>query len=184
VERARSIVGQSWSGGVMLAVTTGIAYFLAARLGQVLSVEPGLAIFWPASGISVGVLIALGPRVRLPVAAAVLVGSTACGLAIGRSAWLSIAFGFLNALQTILTAWLLEQSFGRMFKLEDVRSVLGFPCSDRNWICYRRSRHSDYHRLYKINSFPSPCVGPLVRGVHSGGCHGCPTADRTWRCYA
>jgi PAS domain S-box-containing protein len=113
-------------GGVTLAVATGIAYFLAARLGQVLHVEPGLAIFWPASGISVGVLIALGPRVRVPVAAAVLVGSTVCGLTIGRSAWLSIAFGFLNALQTLLTAWLLEQWFGRTFKLEDVRSVLGF----------------------------------------------------------
>ena len=113
-------------GGVTLAVATGIAYFLAARLGQILRVEPGLAIFWPASGISVGVLIALGPRARLPVAAAVLVGSAACGLTIGRSAWLSIAFGFLNALQTLLTAWLLEQWFGRKFKLEDVRSVLGF----------------------------------------------------------
>jgi integral membrane sensor domain MASE1 len=112
--------------GIKITVATGIAYFLAGRLGLVLRVEPGLAIFWPASGISVGTLIALGPRARLPVAAAVFIASTACGLTIGRNAWLSIAFGFLNTVQTLLTTWLLEHWFGRMFKLEDVRRVLAF----------------------------------------------------------
>jgi PAS domain S-box-containing protein len=126
VERSRPVIGQSWFWSVKLAVATGIAYFLAGRLGLIVAVEPGLAIFWPASGISVGALIALGSRARLPVAAAVLVASTACGLSIGRSAWLSIAFGFLNTLQTLVTAWLLERWFGSTFKLEDVRRVLWF----------------------------------------------------------
>jgi hypothetical protein len=126
VERSRSLIGQPWFGDVQIATATGIAYFLTALLGQVLRVEPGLAIFWPASGISVGVLIALGARVRLPVAAAVIVASTACGLTVGRTAWLSVAFGLLNTVQTLLTAWLLEQWFGGIFKLEDVRSALGF----------------------------------------------------------
>ena len=88
VERSRPAIDQSWFWGVKLAVATGIAYFLAGRLGLVLRVEPGLAIFWPALGISVGALIALGPRARLPVAAAVFVASAACGLtmrlALGR----------------------------------------------------------------------------------------------------
>jgi hypothetical protein len=121
VERSRSLIGQPWFGDVQIATATGIAYFLAALLGQVLRVEPGLAIFWPASGISVGVLIALGARVRLPVAAAVIVASTACGLTVGRTAWLSVAFGFLNTVHTLLEQW-----FGGIFKLEDVRSALGF----------------------------------------------------------
>jgi PAS domain S-box-containing protein len=126
VERFRSSIGQSWFGSVKLAVATGIAYFLAARLGLIVRVEPGLAIFWPASGIAVGTLIALGPRARLPVAAAVFVASTACGLTIGRYPWLSVAFGFLNTVQTLLTVWLLEKWFGMTVKLEDVRRVLGF----------------------------------------------------------
>lgn len=121
MERSRSLIGQPWFGDVQIATATGIAYFLAALLGQVLRVEPGLAIFWPASGISVGVLIALGARVRLPVAAAVIVASTACGLTVGRTAWLSVAFGFLNTVHTLLEQW-----FGGIFKLEDVRSALGF----------------------------------------------------------
>src|SRR5215467_1431053 len=124
--RSNPAVGQSWFWGVKVAVATGIAYFLAGRLGLVLLVEPGMAVFWPASGISAGVLIALGPRARLPVAVAVFVASTVCGLSIGRNAWLSIAFGFLNTVQTLVTAWLLDRWFGRTFNLEDVRRVLWF----------------------------------------------------------
>jgi PAS domain S-box-containing protein len=92
----------------------------------IVAVEPGLPIFGPASGLSVGALIALGPRARLPVAVAVFVASIACGLSIGRNAGLSIAFGFLNTVQALLTAWLLERWFGRTFKLVDVQRVLGF----------------------------------------------------------
>src|SRR5215813_7033700 len=119
-------MSRSWLGGARLAVATGIAYFLAGQLSFMLRAEPGVAVFWPAAGIAVGALIALGPKARLPLAAAVLLGTVACNLMIGRNTWLSIAFGFINAGQTLFTAWLLERCFGRPFKLEDVQSVLGF----------------------------------------------------------
>ena len=81
VERSHSVVGQSWLGVVKIAVATGVAYFLAGRLGLALRAEPGVAVFWPAAGIAIGALIALGPSARLPVAAlagkAGLVGSYA-----------------------------------------------------------------------------------------------------------
>ena len=50
------------SRGIGLAVAVGVAYFLAARLGLVLltTAEP-VAVFWPASGISIGMLVAFGP---------------------------------------------------------------------------------------------------------------------------
>ena len=64
--------GHSWLGAIALAVAIGIAYFLAARLGLALRAKEGVAIFWPAAGIAVGALVALGPRVRLPVAAGVV----------------------------------------------------------------------------------------------------------------
>ena len=35
----------------------------------------GVAVFWPAAGIAIGALIALGPDARLPVAAAVAVAT-------------------------------------------------------------------------------------------------------------
>ena len=43
-----------------LAVAIGGAYFLAARLSLFLQTQPdGVAVFWPAAGVSSGILIAL-----------------------------------------------------------------------------------------------------------------------------
>ncbi len=126
MEHSHSIVSRSWFGLVKLAVATGIAYFLVGRLGLALRAEPGVAVFWPASGIAIGALIALGPGARLPVAAGVTVATAACNLMIGRHPWLAIALGLLNALQPLITMWLLERWFGGTFKLEDVQRVLGF----------------------------------------------------------
>ena len=44
-----------------LAVAVGIGYFLAARLSLFLLAKPdGVAVFWPAAGISSGIRIAFG----------------------------------------------------------------------------------------------------------------------------
>jgi PAS domain S-box-containing protein len=126
VEHSRSVVSQSWFGLVKLAVATGIAYFLVGRLGLALRAEPGVAVFWPASGIAVGALMALGPGARLPLAAGVTVATAACNLMIDRNPWLAVALGLLNAAQPLITIWLLERWFGRTFRLEDVQRVLGF----------------------------------------------------------
>jgi len=125
VERSRSVVSQSWFGLVKLAFAAGSGYFLLGRLGLALRAE-GVAVFWPASGLAVGALIALGPSARLPLAAGVFVATVACNLMIGRNVWLTIAFGLLNVGQALFTAWLLERWFGRTFKLEDVQRVLAF----------------------------------------------------------
>src|SRR5262245_20187600 len=120
-----SIVSSAASA-ILLALAIGVAYFVAARLGLVFMTKPGLAGFWPAAGVAVGALIALGPKARLPVAVAVVVATTLANVAIGRIASLSLIFGFVNAGQTLLTAWLVKRWFGREFKLEDIFQVLGF----------------------------------------------------------
>src|SRR5262249_38815113 len=52
-----------WVASIGLAVAYGIAYFLAAGLSLYLLPNPdGVAVFWPAAGVSSGVLIALGAR--------------------------------------------------------------------------------------------------------------------------
>lgn len=84
----------------------------------------GVAVFWPAAGLAVGALIVLGPSARLPVVVAV--ATITSNLLIARNPWLAITFGFLNAGQALLTAWLIERRFGNEFKLEDVPQVLGF----------------------------------------------------------
>ena len=119
-------IGRSRTGAIVLGVAVGCAYFVAARLGLVFLAKPGLAAFWPASGIAVGALIALGPNARLPVTLAVVVATVVANITIGRIASLAVVFGLVNAGQTLLTAWLVERWFGRSFKLEDVSQVLGF----------------------------------------------------------
>jgi hypothetical protein len=53
--------GRFVSIGVAAAV--GLAYFLAGDLSRLLLLEPeGVVVFWPAAGISSGLLIALGLR--------------------------------------------------------------------------------------------------------------------------
>jgi integral membrane sensor domain MASE1 len=119
-------INHPWFRAVRLTVAIGIAYFLAARLGFALTSHAGLAFFWPAAGIATGALIALGPAARLPVGIGVAFASVACNLMVGRNPWLSMAFVVLNAGEVLFTAWLIERWYGAVFKLEDVRQVLGF----------------------------------------------------------
>jgi len=118
---------QRWLAAVGLGLAIGIAYFAAAHFGLALRTKPeGIAIFWPAAGVAVGTLIALGPTTRLPIAVGVVCATALSNALVGRNVWVAVIFGFVNAAQTLLTAWLIEQNFGRFFKLEDVPHVLGF----------------------------------------------------------
>ena len=118
---------KSWLSWVGLAVAVGITYFMAARFGLAFRAKPGgVAVFWPAAGIAIGALIALGPDARLPVAAAVAVATITSKLLITGNFLLGITFGAVCAGQTLLTAWLIERWFGRAFKLEDAPQVVGF----------------------------------------------------------
>jgi PAS domain S-box-containing protein len=115
-----------WLGWAKLAVAIAIAYFLAAWLGLFQRTQVGASIFWPATGVGVGALIALGPTARLPVAIGVAVATAAVCMMFARSLWLTIIFISLNSGEALLTAWLIERWFGREFKLENVSQVLGF----------------------------------------------------------
>ena len=117
---------RSRSDAIVLGLAIGSAYFLAARLGLVFLAKPGLAVFWPAAGIAVGALIALGPNARLPVTVAVVVATVVANIMIGRYIWLSVVFGLVNAGQTLIAAWLVDRWYSRPFRLEGVFPILGF----------------------------------------------------------
>jgi integral membrane sensor domain MASE1 len=113
-----------WALG--LATAVGIAYFLAARLSLALHAEPdGVAVFWPAAGVSSGVLIALGRDARLPVVGGVIVTTVIANLMMGdRNQWGATAFAFCDAVEALLAAWLIERRFGSDFSLDKLRNVL------------------------------------------------------------
>ncbi len=116
---------RSWSGSVWLTIGVGIAYFLAARLSLALLTPDGVAVFWPAAGVSTGALLALGPRGRLPVVIGTIAATIAANLLGDRNLWSSIIFAFANAGEALLTAALIEHYFGPNFRLDRLRCVLG-----------------------------------------------------------
>ena len=117
---------QGWINSVGLAIAVGIAYFLAARLSLFLLTKPdGVAVFWPAAGVSSGVLIALGPRALLPVVAGTMAAIVAANLLGDRNIWSTIFFALSNALEAGLVAALIERYFGQSFSLDRLRNVIG-----------------------------------------------------------
>jgi signal transduction histidine kinase len=123
---AADALARRWARGVGLAAAVGVAYFLAARLSVGLVLKPeGVAVFWPAAGISSGVLIALGPRSRWPVAAGVTVATIVIHQLIADPLWAGIALGLSNAAEAVITAALIERYFGTDFSIGRLRQVLG-----------------------------------------------------------
>src|SRR6201992_375241 len=119
-----------WGGVLGLAVVVGIVYVLAARLSLGLLTKPeGVAVFWPAAGVSAGVLIALGSRARWPVVFGTMAATIAANLFGDRNLWSAILFGLCNAGEAVLTAWLIEHFFGSDFRLNKLRNVLGLTAA-------------------------------------------------------
>src|SRR5262249_14199281 len=88
---------QRWIDFFKLAVAVGLAYFLAARLSLHLLTRPGVAVFWPAAGISSGILIALGCHARWPVAVGTIAATFAANLLGDRTIWGSTYFALCDA---------------------------------------------------------------------------------------
>src|SRR6202007_3030845 len=93
------------SRGLALAAAVGLAYFFAAQLSLGLLIKPdGVAVFWPAAGISSGVLIAIGPKARWPVALGALAATLVANLMGDRTIWAASAFAICNAAEALITA--------------------------------------------------------------------------------
>ena len=117
---------QEWVRGIGLAAAVGLAYFLVAKFSVRLILQPaGVAVFWPAAGISSGILIALGPHARWPVLAGVIVATVATHLIINDPLWAGVALGLCNGAEAVITAGLIRQYFGPGFNLVRVRHVVG-----------------------------------------------------------
>lgn len=114
-----------WMGAIALTVAIAAAYFVAARLSLELLTKPeGVAVFWPASGVSAGALIALGPRARWPVVFGTMAATILANLLGDRSFWGAVLFGLCNAGEAVLTAWLVGRCHGPGFTLGKPLNVI------------------------------------------------------------
>ena len=126
LQRVRAIASPSWVASIGLTIAVAVTYFLAARLSLVLLEPDGVAVFWPAAGIASGIMIALGPVARLPVAVGVIAATVTANLLGDRNIASAIVFALCNAGEAMIIAWLIERHFGSGFSLDSSRRVLGF----------------------------------------------------------
>jgi integral membrane sensor domain MASE1 len=123
---AAADLARQWVGGIGLAAAVGFGYFLAAAFSVRLVLQPeGVAVFWPAAGLSSGLLIALGPRARWPVLSGVMVATVATHLIINDPLWAGVALGLCNGAEALITAGLIQYYFGGNFNLVRLRNVIG-----------------------------------------------------------
>ena len=119
-----------WAGTIGLTVAIGVVYFVAARLGLGLLTKPeGVAVFWPAAGVSAGALIALGARARWPVVIGTMTATIVANLLGDRNLWGAVLFGLCNATEAVLAAALVGQFFGPDFRLNKLPHVVGLITS-------------------------------------------------------
>lgn len=104
----------------------GLVYFFIAELGLGLYGQTNwVSVFWPAYGISAGVLIALGPSARLQVAAGVIIAILAAHWIVSDPSWLGPAFALSDAAEAIVAAGVVYHIFGSKFSIGRLRHVLG-----------------------------------------------------------
>jgi len=116
----------TWPGKIGLAAGLAVAYYVTAWLSLGLLLEPdGVAVFWPAAGISSGVLIALGRQALWPVAIGVMAATIPANLMGDRNLPAAVAFAVCNAAEALITASLIYHFFGADFRFGRLRAVLG-----------------------------------------------------------
>jgi PAS domain S-box-containing protein len=118
-----------WMSSIWVAVLLGSLYMLAAKLSLSLLTPDGVAVFWPAAGIAAGFLIVLGPSARLAVVVGTMAATILANLLGDRNLWSAFVFALCNAGEAVLTAALVEHSFGSGFSLNRLRNVLGLMAS-------------------------------------------------------
>jgi len=116
-----------WTGLLGLALAVGVTYFVGAWLSLgLVTVPDGVAVFWPAAGISSGILIALGRGARLSVTIGTMAATIAANLLGDRNLLASVSFAVCNAAEALIIAGLIERYVGANFTLDRLRHVLGF----------------------------------------------------------
>jgi hypothetical protein len=118
-----------WLGSVSLAAAVGVLYYIVAYLslsGLFYYQSEGVTVFWAAAGISSGLLIGFGSRVRWSIVAGVFVAAFLIPFVVlGRGIWLATIFAICDVTEPIIIAGLIARYFGVNFALDQLRKVFG-----------------------------------------------------------
>jgi signal transduction histidine kinase len=115
----------TWVRSIGIAAAVGGTYFLAAELSNSFLITPETVIFWPAAGISSGLLISLWSIARWPVLAGVVVATAAANLLRHFGVAATAAWVLGNTAEPLIIAGLMQHYFGAHFKIDRIYCVLG-----------------------------------------------------------
>jgi PAS domain S-box-containing protein len=122
--QARAASVPPWVRSASIAVAVGAAYFFAAKLSLSLLTKPdGVAVFWPAAGVSSGVLIGLGRSARVPVVIGAMLATFVANTLGDRNVPSAVVFALCNAGEALLVAALVERFSGWSHGLVGLRRV-------------------------------------------------------------
>ncbi len=131
-----------WLRSTAIAAAVAVAYFLAAQLSNSFLITPETVIFWPAAGISSGLLIALWSVARWPVLVGVMVATAAANLLRPFSVAVTATWVLGNTAEPLIIAGLVQCYFGAQFQN---RSALSRP-----W-AVRRGDRGDCRRFHVVD---------------------------------
>ncbi len=117
--------GLAWLRSIGIAAAVGVTYFLAAELSNSFLITPETVIFWPAAGISSGLLISLWSIARWPVLAGVIVATAAANLLRHFGVATTAVWVLGNTAEPLIIAGLMQHYFGAHFKIDRFYCVLG-----------------------------------------------------------
>lgn len=115
----------TWLRSIGIAAAVGVAYFLAAQLSNSFLITPETVIFWPAAGISSGLLISLWSTARWPVVAGVIVATAVANLLRPFDVAATATWVLGNTAEPLIVAGLIQYYLGTKFKLDRLYCVLG-----------------------------------------------------------
>jgi signal transduction histidine kinase len=121
-------LARRWAGHVALAAAVGAAYLLVAQVTVLgIAFQPDkTALFWPAAGISSGLLIALGPRRRWPAVAGIMAAEAAAAQLSWHNPWVTAVMAVCDTVEALTVAGLVARYFGDTdFALDRARNVFG-----------------------------------------------------------
>src|SRR5262249_53825044 len=112
-----------WLGAIGVA----LAYLGTALLSLALTgTADEVGVFWPAAGVAAGAVLISTPAARWPVLLAIVAASAAIALRRDQGLAAASPFALREGGQALLLAWFIQHHFAAPFRLDSLRSVLGF----------------------------------------------------------
>ncbi len=99
--------------GVPGSVTAlGLVVIYALGVGSVLFTpdDGGVALWWPAAGVGVALVVLARPRARWLVALGIVAASALAAVTVDRDTFAALGFGVSDALEAYVVAWLVTRS--------------------------------------------------------------------------